>query len=70
MIIYFNTPTKRMTIYSINNMDFNITSDGRYFKLGDRVYDSITGLNSDIENSNPIFICEMFKNLFKIDKLS
>ena len=46
-------------------MVFNVTSDGRYFQLENRVYDSITGLNTDIENPNAIFICEMFKNLFK-----
>lgn len=46
-------------------MVFNVTSDGRYFQLGGRVYDSITNLNTDIENPNAIFICEMFKNLFK-----
>jgi hypothetical protein len=47
-----------------NNVNFNMTSDGRYFQLEGRVYDSITGLNTDIDNPHPIFICEMFKNLF------
>lgn len=45
-------------------MGFNISSDGRYFELDGKIYDSITNLNTDIDNPNPIFICEMYKNLF------
>lgn len=45
-------------------MDFNITSDSRYFQLGDTIYDSVTGLHTVIDNPNPIFICEMYKNIF------
>ncbi len=43
-----------------------ITKDGRYLQMFDRLVDLETGLSTDINTPNPIFVCEMFKNQFTL----
>jgi len=42
--------------------DLLFTRDGRYVSGLNRIIDVETGLYTDINNPNPFFICEMFKN--------
>jgi hypothetical protein len=42
--------------------DLLFTRDGRYVSGLGRIIDIETGLHTDIDNPNPIFICEMFRN--------
>jgi hypothetical protein len=44
--------------------DINITRDGRYIQMFNKIVDLNTNLAIDIENPNPIMICEMYKNQF------
>ena len=44
--------------------DINITRDGRYIQMFNKIVDLNTNLSIDIENPNPIMVCEMYKNQF------
>ena len=43
-----------------------ISRDGRYLQMFDRLVDLETGLSTDVNTPNPIFVCEMFKNQFSL----
>ena len=43
-----------------------ITKDGRFVQMFNKIVDLETGLYTDIESPNPIFICEMFRTQFSL----
>lgn len=44
--------------------EFIVSRDLKYLQLGNRIVDINTGVHTDIESPNPIFVCEMFKTQF------
>ncbi len=44
--------------------EFIVSRDLKYLQLGNRIVDINTGIHTDIESPNPIFVCEMFKTQF------
>lgn len=44
--------------------DLLISNGGRYIATSESIVDTNTGLRTDINNPNPLFVCEMFKNEF------
>lgn len=43
-----------------------ITKDGRFVQMFNKIVDLETGLYTDMESPNPIFICEMFRTQFSL----
>lgn len=44
--------------------EFIVSKDLRFLQMGNRIVDITTGIHTDVDSPNPIFVCEMFKTQF------